>query len=428
MNTTTQIILVIVIIVCLVFSGYFSATETAFTTLNKVRVKTKADDGNKRAKLVLRLAGDYDKLLTTILIGNNIVNITASSVGTLLFVEWCTNWGIADWGSVLSTIVITILVLIFGEVSPKSVAKEFPETFASFSAPIINVLVCIFTPLNFLFALWKKLLNKIFKNKEDTTITDDELITMVDEAEHEGGINAQESELIKSAIEFNDLEVKDILIPRVDVVMIDASSTREEIAAVFEETHFSRLPVYQDTVDNVIGILHEKDFISLSRGDGFSIKKAVKPAVFVVGTAKISAVLRQLQKSKSHMAIVSGEFGDVTGIVTMEDILEELVGEIWDEHDDVQSDITKIAENEYKVLGSVTVNDFCDYFDLDEIDSDSQTVGGWVMDVLGKVPAANDMLVYENLTITVVKTEFRRITELHVAVKPEEDEEGEEKD
>ena len=423
MSSTTQIVLVIVILFCLIFSGYFSATETAFTTLNKVRVKTKADDGNKRAKLVLKLADDYDRLLSTILIGNNIVNLTASSVGTLLFVEWCTNWGIADLGSVLSTIVITVLVLIFGEISPKSLAKEYPETFASFSAPIINVLIYIFTPLNFLFALWKKLLNKIFKNKEDNTITDDELITMVDEAEHEGGINAQESELIKSAIEFNDLEVKDILIPRVDVVMIDVSSTEEEVAKVFEETHFSRLPVYRDTVDNVVGILHEKDFISGRTMPDFSVEKVVKPAVFIVATAKISDVLRQLQKAKSHMAIVSGEFGEVTGIVTMEDILEELVGEIWDEHDDVLSDITQIADNEYKVLGGVTVNDFCDYFDLDEIESDSQTVGGWVMDMLGKVPEVNDTLVYDDLTITVTKSEDRRITELRVVVKQEVDEE-----
>lgn len=421
-----QVVLIIIIVFCLVFSAYFSATETAFTTLNKVRVKTKADDGNKRAKLVLRLANDYDRLLSTILIGNNIVNILASSMGTLLFIQWCN--GNNDLASVLSTIVLTVLVLIFGEISPKSLAKEFPETFASFSAPIINVLIYILLPVNYLFSLWKKLLNKIFKNKEDTTITDDELITMVDEAEQEGGLNAQESELIKSAIEFNDLEVKDIFIPRVDVVMIDAGSGVDEVAKVFEETHFSRLPVYKDTVDNVIGILHEKDFISMRGDAGFSVEKAVKPAVFVVGTAKISAVLRQLQKSKSHMAIVSGEFGDVTGIVTMEDILEELVGEIWDEHDDIEADITQVAENEYVMLGGVTVNDFCDYFDLDEIESDSQTIGGWVMDMLGKVPAKGDILVYENLTITVTQAESRRINELHVTVKPEEEDGEEQKD
>ena len=418
-----QVVLIIIIVVCLVFSAYFSATETAFTTLNKVRVKTKADDGNRRAKLVLKLANDYDRLLSTILIGNNIVNILASSMGTLLFIQWCS--GNSDLASVLSTIVLTILVLIFGEISPKSLAKEFPETFAFFSAPIINALIYVLLPVNFLFSQWKKLLNKVFRSKEDNTITDDELITMVDEAEHEGGINAQESELIKSAIEFNDLEVKDILIPRVDVVAVDAASSEEEIAQVFMETHFSRLPVYKDTVDNIIGILHEKDFIKQRSEPDFDIEKVVKPAVFVVGTAKISDILRQLQKAKSHMAIVSGEFGDVIGIITMEDILEELVGEIWDEHDDVQSDITQTGENEYKVLGGVTVNDFCDYFDLDEIECDSQTVGGWVMDMLGKVPAEGDMLVYENLTITVVRAEDRRITELGVVVKnAEEDEEG----
>lgn len=418
-----QVVLIIIIVVCLVFSAYFSATETAFTTLNKVRVKTKADDGNRRAKLVLKLANDYDRLLSTILIGNNIVNILASSMGTLLFIQWCS--GNSDLASVLSTIVLTILVLIFGEISPKSLAKEFPETFAFFSAPIINALIYVLLPVNFLFSQWKKLLNKVFRSKEDNTITDDELITMVDEAEHEGGINAQESELIKSAIEFNDLEVKDILIPRVDVVAVDAASSEEEIAQVFMETHFSRLPVYKDTVDNIIGILHEKDFIKQRSEPDFDIEKVVKPAVFVVGTAKISDILRQLQKAKSHMAIVSGEFGDVIGIITMEDILEELVGEIWDEHDDVQSDITQTGENEYKVLGGVTVNDFCDYFDLDEIECDSQTVGGWVMDMLGKVPAEGDMLVYENLTITVVRAEDRRITELGVVVKSaEEDEEG----
>lgn len=412
MNST--ILYIVIIVVCLVFSAYFSATETAFTTLNKVRVKTKADDGNKRAKLVLKLANNYDKLLSTILIGNNIVNILASSMGTLLFIEWCN--GNSDLASVLSTIVLTVLVLIFGEISPKSLAKEFPETFASFSAPIINALCIVLTPINFLFTMWKKFLNLFFKNKEDTTITDDELITMVDEAEHEGGINSQESELIKSAIEFNDLEVKDILIPRVDVVSIDIGSTEEEVAQVFLETHFSRLPVYRDTVDNVVGILHEKDFIKQRAEPGFSLEKVIKPAVFVVATAKISDILRQLQKAKSHMAIVSGEFGDVTGIVTMEDILEELVGEIWDEHDEVLPDITKLSDNEYALLGSVTVNDFCEYFQLGEIKSDSQTVGGWVMDNLGKVPEINDMLVYENLTLTVTQTEFRRITQLHVTV------------
>jgi CBS domain containing-hemolysin-like protein len=421
MNTTTQTILIIVVLLCFIFSGYFSATETAFTTLNKIRIKTKADDGNKRAKLILKLSDNYDKLLTTILIGNNIVNILASSIATLLFLNWVS--GNESLASILSTVVTTVIVLIFGEVTPKSLAKEFPETFASFSAPIINVLMYILTPLNFVFSLWKKLLGHIFKNKEDTTITDDELITMVEEAEHEGGINAQESDLIKSAIEFNDLEVKDILIPRVDVVAVEETASAEEVDALFSETRYSRLPVYKDTIDNIVGILHEKDFINQKDDEAFNLANIVKPAVFVVATTKISVVLQTLQKTKSHMAVVSGEFGDTVGIITMEDILEELVGEIWDEHDEVLTDITEIGENVYKVLGSVTVNDLCDYFDLDEIESDSTTVGGWVIEMLGKVPSEGDELTYENLQITVTQTDSRRITELKIVVLPRDDEE-----
>lgn len=421
MSSTTQIILIIVVLICFILSGYFSATETAFTTLNRLRVKAKADDGNKRAKLVLKLSENYDRLLTTILIGNNIVNILASSLATLLFIVWCR--GDSGLASVLSTVATTVIVLIFGEVTPKSLAKEFPETFAGFSAPIINAMAYVLTPLNFLFSLWKKLLNKIFKNKEDNTITDDELISMVEEAEHEGGINAQESDLIKSAIEFNDLEVKDILVPRVDVVAIDVTASVAEVSDLFMETSYSRLPVYRDTIDNIVGVLHEKDFIKQSRYAMFDIERVIKPAVFVVSTTKISTVLQLLQKNKTHLAVVSGEYGDTLGIITMEDILEELVGEIWDEHDEVLSDITETGQNEYKVLGSASVNDLCDYFDLNEIESDSATVGGWVIDMLGKVPAVGDELTYENLQITVEKTDFRRITELKIIVLPREEKE-----
>lgn len=412
---------IIIILACFVFSAYFSATETAFTTVNKIRLKAKADDGDKKAKLILKLTDNYDKLLTTILIGNNIVNILASSLATIVFIQWCN--GDQNLGSTLSTIATTILVLIFGEITPKSLAKEFPEGFCRFSAPIINALSIIFTPLNLIFSLWKKLVNMIFRAKEDNTITDDELITMVEEAEHEGGINAQESDLIKSAITFNDLEAKDILIPRVDMVAIDCNAPLEEVENIFLETRYSRLPVYKETVDNIIGILHEKDFIKQRVDECFSIEKAAKPAIFVVASTKINVVLQLLQKNKSHMAIVSGEFGDVVGLITMEDILEELVGEIWDEHDEVQSEITQISDTEYKVLGGTSMNDLCDYFDLGDIETESTTVGGWVMDMLGKVPNMGDEITYQRLQLTVVKTEFRRITELKIVILPEETEE-----
>ncbi len=419
MNTTTEIIFIVIIVVCILFSGYFSATETAFTAVNKVRLKAKAEDGDKGAKRVLKLSENYDRLLTTILIGNNIVNILASSLATLLFVYWCS--GKEDLATTLSTVVMTVTVLIFGEVTPKTLAKEHPEGFARFSAPLINVLAIILTPLNLAFAGWKWLLLKIFKHKEDNAITDDELKIMVEEAEQEGGINSQESDLIRSAIEFNDLETKDVLVPRVDVVAIATDATDEEVDKIFMETRYSRLPVYKDSIDNIVGILHEKDFIKQRNEKGFSLEKAAKPAQFVVSTTKISAVLQLLQKSKSHMAVVSGEFGDTVGIITMEDILEELVGEIWDEHDEVLADITKLSDTEYKVLGSTSVNDLAEQFDLGDIDSESATVGGWVIDMLGKVPDEGDQLTYKHLQITVSKTEFRRITELKIVILPEEE-------
>lgn len=419
MDNTTQIIFLIIIAVCLLFSAYFSATETAFTAVNKIRLKAKADDGDKAAKRVLKLAENYDRLLSTILIGNNIVNILASSLATLLFVAWIQNN--ESLATTLSTLVTTIVVLIFGEITPKALAKEHPEGFAKFSAPIINVFAYILTPLNGFFWLWKKLLTKLFKSKENNAITDDELIIMVDEAEHEGGINAQESTLIKSAIEFNDLEAKDVLIPRVDVIAVDCNTPNEEVSKIFLETRYSRLPVYDGSIDKIVGILHEKDFIKQRDDENFTLANAAKPAVFVVSATKISSVLQQLQKKKSHMAVVSGEFGETVGIVTMEDILEELVGEIWDEHDEVESDIVALTENEFKVLGSTSLNDFCEYFELKDIDCESATVGGWVIDMLGKVPSMGDELTYENLKITVSLTEFRRINELKVVKLTEEE-------
>lgn len=419
MNNSNQVIFIIIVVFCIICSSYFSATETAFTSINKIRLKAKADDGDKGAMRILKLTDNYDKFLTTVLIGNNIVNTLASTLATLLFVYWCS--GDQSLASTLSTIATTVIILIFGEITPKVLAKEHPEGFARFSTPIITALMYVFTPLTFIFSLWKKLLKKIFRNKEDTAITDDELKIMVDEAEQEGGINAQESDLIKSAIEFNDLEAKDILVPRVDVVAIDCDAPFDEIDKIFFETRYSRLPVYKDSIDNIIGILHEKDFIKQRSDAGFSLEKAVKPAIFVVSTTKISAVLKELQKKKSHMAVVSGEFGETVGIITMEDILEELVGEIWDEHDDVEADIVKVSDSEYKVLGSTSLNDFCEEFALKDVDCESATIGGWFIDMSGRIPQIGDEITYRNLQLTVEKTDFRRITDIKVIILSEEE-------
>jgi len=420
--TPIQVTFLVIVIICILLSGYFSATETAFTAINKIRLRAKADDGDKGAKRVLRLADNYDRLLTTILIGNNVVNILASSLFTILLIALLPNEGLA---TTLSTVILTVVILIFGEITPKVLAKEFPEGFARFSAPFINALAWVLFPFTVLFGLWKKLLLKIFKHKEDNAITDDELKIMVDEAEQEGGINAQESDLIRSAIEFNDLEAKDILVPRVDVIAVDAKAPIADVDKIFMDTRYSRLPVYEGSIDNIVGILHEKDFIKQRNESKFTLAKASKPVVFVVATTKISVVLKLMQKNKTHMAVVSGEFGDTLGIITMEDILEELVGEIWDEHDDVLADITELGDNAYKVLGSTSVNDLCDYFDLSSIDTESSTVGGWVIDMLGKVPTKGDELTYENLLIVITKTEARRIAELKITVLAREEEEKE---
>ncbi len=411
-------IYIVIIVVSVMFSAIFSATETAFSTSNKARLIIKAEDGNRKAKLVLKLIDKYDKLITTILIGNNIVNILASSIATVLF---CL--ASPDFGATISTVVMTITVLIFGEITPKALAKEYPETFACFIAPFVQFLMFIFTPFNWLFSLWKKAVSSLFKKEEEATVTDEELLVMVDEAEQEGGINADERELIKSAIEFNDLEVKDILVPRIDVEAIDIETPVHEIREQFAETGYSRLPVYMETIDKIIGILHEKDLFRIEDDKEVDIKNLIKPAIYVVANSKISFVLRELQKNKMHMAIVSGEFGETVGIITMEDILEELVGEIFDEHDEEElADITPVSDNEYRVLGSCSLSDFNDAFNMD-VEVDSSTVGGWVIELLGKVPCDGDTVAYENVLFTVVKTEERRIVELKLIVNILDDDE-----
>ena len=408
----TGSIAMLIALVCLVIlSAYFSATETAFSSLNTVRLKTLSEH-SKRAKLALKLSGDYDRLLSTILIGNNIANISMASIGTVLFVK---HFG--DIGATLSTVVITIVVLIFGEISPKSLAKESPEAFAIFSAPILRVLILILTPVNFLFSLWKKLLSKLFKVKKQRGITDEELLTFVSEAEQEGGINKNEGELIRSAIEFKDLEAIDIYTPRVDVAAISVDESPEDIIQLFLDTGFSRLPVYEGSIDNIIGMIHHKDFFNSVLRNGMELKSILKPVVYIVPTIKISKLLALLQQSKTHIAVIIDEFGGTVGIVTLEDILEELVGDIYDEYDKVSEDIQKLSDSEYLVAGATDLDDFCDLFHLSP-ETDANTVGGWVVEELGKIPSPGDVLTYANITITVTKTDEQRLLQMQVDVLP----------
>ena len=333
----------IIIVICIVFSAYFSATETALSTFNRIRIKNLAEKGNRRAARVLKLSEDYDTLITTILIGNNIVNILATSLGTLLFVDLLNDQNL---GATVSTVVLTLALLIFGEISPKTIAKRNPEAFALFAAPLISLLKIIFFPLSLIFKGWQKLLGLMFKSKSDDGITEEELISIIEEAEEDGDINEDEGTLIKSAIEFNDLEVGDIFTPRIEITAISRSATKEEITRVFSESGYSRLPVYEGDIDNVVGILYYKDFFNASNKRGVELSSILKPVIYVAKTQKIGDLLKELQNKQKHLAIVLDEFGSTAGLVTLEDIIEEIVGDIWDEHDEKIEEYQKSGEKE----------------------------------------------------------------------------------
>lgn len=411
-----SIILLVVILFCVIMSAYFSATETAFSTFNRIRLKNMAEDGNKRAAKALKLAENYDTLLSTILIGNNIVNILAASLSTVLFVSLIENESLA---TTLSTVVLTLVVLIFGEISPKSIAKESPEKFAMFSTPLISLLVIIFTPLNIVFKGWKKLLSLIFKSEEDSGITEEDLITIIEEAEEDGNFEKSETELIKSAIEFNELEVGDIFTPRIDVSAVEKDLTKEEIKEVFVKTGYSRLPVYEDDLDNIIGIIYYKDFFTRDFNEG-EIEKIIKPVIFVTKTRNVNELMNELQEKKLHLAVVTDEYGSTAGIVTLEDILEEIVGDIWDEHDDVVIDVNEIGEGEYIVSGKANISKVFDEIGVDT-EPEALTVNGWAMDALARIPTEGDTFEADGLSATVLKMNGKRIDNLRIIkLAPEE--------
>ena len=406
----STIIALVFLVLC---SAFFSASETAYTSLNLVRMKRMAADGDARAAKVLKLAERYESLLSSILIGNNIVNILASSLATVLFVRALGNKGVT-----VSTLVITVVILLVGEVTPKNIAKEHAETIAMTFYPLLFALTKLFTPLNWLLGCWQKLIGKVVKPAEDRGYTEEELITIVEEAENEGGIDAHESELIKSAIEFTDVDVEEILTPRVEIQAMELGASDDEISDLFQESGYSRLPVYQETVDNIVGILHEKDFYA-NRGK-VPVRDLMSTPTYVMQNTKVSDLLKLLQKTKSHMAVVVDEYDGVQGIVTMEDILEELVGEIWDEHDEVVEEYRALPDGGYLVDGGANLDDMLELFDIHK-EYDPVTVNGWVREELGRFPKAGDSFECDNLIVTVEKAEKRRATEVRVVPKPAEE-------
>ena len=419
----------LIMVALVIMSGYFSATETAFSAVNKIKLKTLAEDGNRRAKLVLKLCDNYDRLISTILIGNNIVNITLSAIATVYFINLMNGHTAAP---TVATVVVTVVVLIFGEVTPKSLAKDFPEKFAMFSAPIISLLIGLLLPLNALFYAWKKLISKVIKkNEDDDKMSQEELLMFVEEVEQEGTIDKNESNLLRNAIEFTERRADDILTHRMDLEAVSIDTPVDVVADKFANSQFSRLLVYRDSIDTIVGVVHQKDFFGKNGITTDDIKKIMTPVVYVQHSERVNDLLMSLQKEKTHIAVVLDEYGGTLGIVTMEDILEELVGEIWDEHDEVEEEIQEIGENTYLVEGSTNLDDFLDEVDLD-LETESGTLAGYVMEKFGGLPEEGQTYTDENMSITVREMDVQRIISAEITVFPkadeDEDDERDEKD
>ncbi len=418
--------LLIVIVILIIFSAFFSSAETAFSSLNKVKLKSMAQGKNsKKIERTVKLAENFDIVLSTLLIGNNIVNIASTSIATLFFTGLLGDN--SDLGATVSTIVMTIVVLIFGEITPKNIAKEMAESYAILIAPIVKFFVFLFYPLNMLFRGWKLLLGKMFKFRKSDAVTEEELKTYVDEAQTGGEISENESELIRSSIEFDDLYASDILTPRIDVEAVDKYAKLSDIEKVFRSSGYSRLPVYIGDIDNIVGIIHHRDFEDIRSRGLKSLRTIIKAVPTVSPDTKISKLLRIFQKNKTHLAVVIDEFGGTEGIVTLEDIIEELVGEIWDEHDEVEVDIEQIDDSTYIVDGMANLDDMFEYFEIDDSDTNVTTLNGWIMENTDKIPETGDSFDYNNLHFEVVETDGRRAEKVKVTkIGTESEEQNEE--
>lgn len=411
---------IIAIVILTLFSGLFSATETAYSSSSKIRLKNMANDGKTEANSVLVILDDFDKFLTSVLIGNNIVNIASATISTLLF-SLILKGG---KGPTVSTIVITVITLLFGEIAPKSLAKQTPEKFACATVGVVNFFEFVFTPLTIVLKGWTWLVNHFAHIEQDEGDISDELITMVDEAEKDGNLEEHESDLISAAIEFNDLDVKDVLTPRVDIVAVNIASSHEQIEKAFRFNSFSRLPVYENTVDNIVGVIHEKDFYELMyHNNKGPIRRIIKPVIYTSPNTQISTCMKQLQAAKLHMAVVLDEYGGTEGIITLEDIIEELVGEIWDEHDVVEDFYTKVDNYTWMVKGDAEIDDLIDRFGVEEEDEefDFITVSGWAIAELHHIPKVNEEFDYKNLHVTITKADQRKVLEVKVEIQKEEE-------
>ena len=415
-------LMIAVIALLVLFSAFFSSTETAFSSVSRIRLKNKAENGNKKAKKALYIVEHYDKALAAILVGNNIVNIASSALATLLFVSFL---GDAT-GTVVSTVVLTIVVLICGEVIPKNFAIENNEQICLAFAGVLRFFMVIFTPVTFLLLKLTDAVKKISsKNKKKSpTVTEDELKYIVESIEEEGVLEEQESELVQSALEFDEKTAYDILTPRVDLVAIDINDDMENIKEIVLRERYSRIPVYKDNIDNIVGVLHSRDFLEvLLSGRIPDINKLMQPAYYIYRSKKLSALLADFKYKKLHIAVVTDDYGGTLGIVTMEDLLEQIVGDIWDEDEEIEHKYKKTGDHRYEISGDMNIDDMLELFDKDEkyLHSDSKSVGGWVIEQIGDIPENGSVFTYKELTVTVDSVEDQRINTVTVLYKEEKE-------
>ncbi|MBQ9210766.1 MAG: HlyC/CorC family transporter [Clostridia bacterium] len=410
----------IALIVCIALSAFFSATETAFSASSRIKLKAMEGDQKPRAQLTLQLLEKYDSLLTSVLVGNNVVNIAGASIATILFTRLLD--GAEDRGATIASIVMTVVILFMGEVGPKTLAKQQPERFALAVTPVIRFLMTVLKPVDWLFSLWRRLLSKLIKAEPEEPQIEDELMTMIDEAQTEGDLEEEESELLRSAIEFNDQDASDIMTPRVDVTAVEDTASMEEVAEIFRTTYFSRIPVYHEDLDHIVGTLHEKDFYKMSHEGCREITRIMKEPVFAPATLPISSLLKQFRASKTHQIILLDEFGGTDGIVTLEDVLEELVGEIYDEHDEVHEEIAQQEDGSWTIDGGMQLQEMLEQFEIENPGYDADTVGGWVGEMIQKVPENGDAFQVGGYRFTVAEMDGFRVTKVSGEKIPEQPE------
>jgi len=412
---------VLVIIVCLIFSAFFSSSEITYASANKVRLKRAAEEKGMASQLAYKIYNNYESALATILIGNNLVNIAAESVATMIVISL-----LGASNAWVATIVMTVIVLICGEIVPKVVVKTMPETFATIFAIPLYALMIITKPIVWVVDGLIKLLSHLWKSGVDTApISEEELETILDTVEDEGVIDEEKCDLLQSAFDFDEVQAYEIITPRVDMIAINADGDRNEMLELLLDSMYTRVPVYRDTIDNIIGILHVNLVIrELTEDPDADILGSLMEPVFVHKTMPLDDVLRMMRVKRSHLVVVTDEYGGVMGILTMEDVMEQLVGDIWDENDEIEPEVVELSDGTLVIDGDMRIEDFFDEVEFDDrdFDDDNATVGGFVVEQLGRYAEPGDEVAYENLAFTVLETDNRRIERLKVEVLPEEEE------